>query len=96
MCTYIHSADIKSKMLVVYLVRVWYVDRFAAFGHVSDDARAPRYVYFFFLFHLLQRGPRTHVKQFGHQTLGLAALKVMWGGRAERRLHRTHVGGPDR
>lgn len=47
----------------VYLVRVRYVDRLSALGHVSDDTRAPRYVYFFFLLHLLQRRPRAHVEQ---------------------------------
>lgn len=59
-----------------YLVGVWYVDRFSAFSHVPDDTRAPRYVYLFFLLHLLQRGPRTYVEQLGYQTLGLATLVV--------------------
>lgn len=57
-----------------YLVGVWYVNRFSAFSYVPDDARAPRYVYLFFLLHLLQRGPGTYVEKLGHQTLGLAAL----------------------
>lgn len=79
-----------------YLVSVRYVDGFPAFGHVPDDARTPRYVYFLLLLHLLQRGHRAYVEQFGHQALGLAALEVVRGsGRGDGRLQRAHVRGPD-
>lgn len=78
----------------VYLVRVRYVNRFSAFGHVPDNARAPWYVYLFFLLHLLQRGTRAHIEQFGHQTPGLASLIMVRSHRALRR-HRTDIGGAD-
>lgn len=60
-----------------YLVRVRYVDRLSALGHVPNNASAPRYVNLFLFLHFLQCGTGTHVEQFGHQTFGLAALSVV-------------------
>lgn len=80
-----------------YLVCVRYIDGLTAFGHVTHNARTPRYVYFFFLFHFLERGPGAHVEQFGHQAFRLAALKMVRRGRGRHYFwrHRTDVGGTD-